>query len=526
MIKKNQDIISILKKWLSIIVVVAYIGELIFFPGWDNALGGFMAIFCWIIYSNFFLKRQIILFYPFAFLIITTLFLYRYIPLIATLIEWKPITYNMVIPFETFLYEILLFIVASIAFYWACPKKINIRNNLLQKALKKTNFFSIDNNTIWVLGIIGLILRIYTFSQQEIEYGDVSGKFIFGLKYLIYAPIILFFPKLLNLPRSNNKLTWGYLILLTIINIASNSRLAMIMPLGTFILLFLLNIIKNKTNLYHLISPGKIVILVLFIVFGLNILSDLSLAMLYNRNLRKEITKKELLYRTIQVYNDNELMNYLRVAANSNNSEIPLNSKEWDETYINNFMLNRYANVRVSDLSLHYAKQNGFKYDKMQEFIVNQTLALLPTPILKFLGVSINKGELAYSPGDLLSGSLGSYRVASHVAIGLSAFGYWYFPIQLLIFFIMFKLLNGFIYKSKQGLLYAPFALMNVFIYMGMARNSAGVINDISFILRGFIEGIITYLIIYGFVKLFMSPFNKNRPSITKIVKTFSYNSK
>ena len=111
-------------------------------------------------------------------------------------------------------------------------------------------------------------------------------------------------------------------------------------------------------------------------------------------------------------------------------------------------------------------------------------------------GSNLDKAQLSFSRGDLLFGSnLSSFKVTSHIADGLATFGYLYFLIQLLAFLIVFKLLNYFVYTSIDQNIYAPYALMSVFVFLGMFRNANGISSDISFIFRGFWQGIITYLI-------------------------------
>lgn len=60
------------------------------------------------------------------------MFFYRFLPLPATLLENKPITYGLQIPYMTFLFETLLFIVSSFAFRFSFS--LNRKNNKLQKS--------------------------------------------------------------------------------------------------------------------------------------------------------------------------------------------------------------------------------------------------------------------------------------------------------------------------------------------------------------------------------------------------------
>ncbi|MBD0850777.1 glycosyltransferase family 1 protein [Maribacter arenosus] len=57
-----------------------------------------MAIIAYWVFS-YFLKEKYIRLYPFAFLMYLSMFMYRYLPLIATLAERKPITYGFERPY-------------------------------------------------------------------------------------------------------------------------------------------------------------------------------------------------------------------------------------------------------------------------------------------------------------------------------------------------------------------------------------------------------------------------------------------
>lgn len=54
---------------------------------------------------------------------------------------------------------------------------------------------------------------------------------------------------------------------------------------------------------------------------------------------------------------------------------------------------------------------------------------------------------------------------------------------------------------------------MNVFTFLGMFRNAQGIYGDLSYLLRGFLEGIITYLIIYYLILTLNRIINKRELS-------------
>lgn len=108
---------------------------------------------------------------------------------------------------------------------------------------------------------------------------------MFVLSISIYVPI----SKLKN--SKHNKALWAYFTIVTLLGIASNSRENMIIAIGTFILIGLLYQIKRNIH-FSQISPAKILFMGIITYIGINILSDFSTAMLYNRSIRSDVNKK------------------------------------------------------------------------------------------------------------------------------------------------------------------------------------------------------------------------------------------
>jgi len=502
MVKEPIHILRQIKKGLGCVLVLAVVCELLFFPTLSNAYGCFMAAVSYGVFC-YFLKEKYIRLFPFSFCMYLSMFMYRYLPLIATIVERKPITYGFERPYETFVYEIILFLISSFAFYLACQKTEYIgKNNVIQKSLFKLGFFKVTPEIIWAMGTIGLVIRLYNFSAGDVEYGDVGGKFLLGLDYLMYAPLCLFFPSLMKLKYNNQKVLLVYGLLIFILNIASNSRRQIIIPIGIIIILLFLYLVLNNLKITTFLSPFKIAFFGLALILLLNLISNISLAMLYTRKVRSDIGKLELFQQTIDVINDKVLMDRLKIMKDQESTGLISYQEGWTEHYVDNFMLARYANVRITDETLYYAEKKGYSNKQMQILFVENIQALFPTPILSLFGVYIDKSKLEFSRGDFLYGSgFGGYRVTSHVGDGLATFGFWYFLIQFIVYFFIFKLLNSFVFCLKEEILYAPFALMNVFTFLGKFRNATGITGDLSYVIRGFAQGVITYFIIFYLVR-------------------------
>lgn len=520
MIDSNHTLLSVAIRIIKLIFIISTTCEMIFFPSWENFCGCVMTFICWYIFDHFFLRRTIILKYPFAFVMYTSMFFYRFLPLPATLLENKPITYGLQIPYMTFLFETLLFIISSFAFRTSFTS--NNKNNELQKILLRIGFFKpLPSTVIWILGGIGLLAHLSSLAVGNVEYGDVGNKLIAGFKFLTYTPFCLFFPSLYTYQArrvklsKHNKLLWIYLIMVTLLGIASNSREDMIIGLGTFILIGLLYQIKKNIQ-FTQISPVKIFFLGIIAYLGINILTDFSTAMLYNRSIRSEVSRKELLNRTLETFQDKELMGKLKKAAQLKNKEALSSYKyRWDETYVNNFMLNRYCNIRITDQTLYYALNTTDENHRMQNNFIDNLISVLPTPILKALNIDLDKQNIKHSRGDLLyaigthSSIFSGFRVTSHVADGLMTFGILYFPIQFIIFLCIFKLQNVLVYYTRKNYIYSIFGLICFFIFFGLFRNANGCSGDAMYLLRGFWQSLILFGIISYIVRVVYTKFKQ-----------------
>lgn len=123
----------------------------------------------------------------------------------------------------------------------------------------------------------------------------------------------------------------------------------------------------------------------------------------------------------------------------------------------------------------------------------------------------IDKTNYAYSPGDLLfslsSGTpiFSSNVVTSHVADGLATFGYFYFPIQFVVWFLMFYLIDSFILKNGKVVTYSIYGLVSIFSFFGLTRASAGCGHELYYCLRLYWNGIVGIFLAFWLLRFLLS---------------------
>jgi hypothetical protein len=230
--------------------------------------------------------------------------------------------------------------------------------------------------------------------------------------------------------------------------------------------------------------------------------------MLYNREYRTETNRTELLVNTFNTLKDKRIMEELRNLKDKKelNAIKTETSKTWSETYVSNFALNRYCNLKVTDNTLYHAKRVGFANQYMFDDFCLEIAALLPTPILNFLKIEYDK-NVRYSRGDKLKAMatnrhpFSSKLITSHLADGLLTFGYWYFPIEFILFFVRFLFLDTFLIKYKGDIHYSILGLITIFSFLAMFRHAGGCCDSLPYLLRGFWQDVILFILGFSLLK-------------------------
>lgn len=509
-----KDHVSSIAKSVLILLCILSLFEMVVYPETENIYGCATFIIGWIFLYFFVMKYRYAqkCFLPFISLFGLGICFY-FMPLLMTLVEGKPLTFRFQNPYLTFNYQLLNLVMLIFAFR-LCLHFYN-PDNLLLKLWDKMGYFSPPSDKqIWVMGGIGIFSQIFLLmimgtEDAEAENLGFLGHLLGVTKVFACLPVLLFFKNL----YSNNKLTNTakrpiiiYLFVLAALGLATGKRTMIFSSFVTIAMCYIVpvfsenkKLFSKKTFFYGLIA--------VYLVTGP--IADLAAAMALGRDNSEQTGAAKTFDNIINLYQDKERLHFLYNAFLLRTDNGGDNLSDWSEYYVDNIMMDRFCNLRVCDMTIWYANNLGFDNPKMHEYMANQVLFLLPTPILQSFGIYVNKFELQYTPGDLISmESLNlryyhGYRVAGDVGTGLYLWGEMYFVYAFFIYFAMFFFLSSLVKTNfNSTLLVFPLpVLCDLFRYFLFFNNATGIVGVVTTLLRTGWQAIVVYCIIVFVIK-------------------------
>jgi hypothetical protein len=364
-------------------------------------------------------------------------------------------------------------------------------------------------STIWFMGALGLL----SFAAATRD--GVVARIAAGFNFLAWAPFLLplfirdLGPSYCN-ARRNHFALMIYTGMVVMIGIALNVRVIMFIGVATVGLLYLLVGMRSSAPVTRKAMSRVGMVAVILAVLSVP-LSDLATSMAIARGARGKISPVEMVKRTIAVWRHPAL-----IAEYRRETSAISRYAAYDEHYIANPLLARFIETKFHDNALHFASRLTTESAKehLREVTIDDTWAVLPTPLLKAIGIPVDKENLNYSMGDYLAYlsrgvALGGRKTGSMFGQGIALMG--------VLFPIFYALLCLFVYKlmdlltirhlsvaaspsGQAGL--SALAMMSLWTFFYRGVTAEALSNVFVFLFRGFLQTVVIYVAISSMARL------------------------
>lgn len=353
---------------------------------------------------------------------------------------------------------------------------------------------------LWMFGLVGcaatmLSARSYT---ESVEFGNVAGKLVLAFSPFAVAPFFIPTRSVLMGVRSTSKgkntlLLIVYALLLIAVAIANNARATFSAGFLTLALCVIIVVVTGNLP----VTRRRLFTGLLFIGLAVPLfstLSDLATAMVIARDERSNISSLELIEITLANFQDKPLI------AERRHRDAVTAGDEYNENYIENPILARFVYTKFVDVNMTNALTlTNAQADDVAEMTKTRILALLPTPVLNYFQIDVNKSDISFSSGDIynfLSRGLqkGGYTTGSELPDGLTIFGLLFWPILSLMILVQFIVYDGFCIIDRSGqVVIGAIALLNVVPLFTLGVMQESVSNQVISIVRGVPQMILLY---------------------------------
>lgn len=498
------------KKGMSFAVAIAVVCQNIFFFSFANSIGSILVLLAWVLTCRLIMKPKNFIHYTFSSFVVFGFYFTQFcLPLIFTLVEGKPLIFNLDFPISVFIHSFLVFLTLLLSFN-IYKNHINFIRNVLTNFLKKINIYDIPTSQqFWLMGIIGIfsivIDRVVFGGFGEDKADHVYLKLFAGMEQFAYLPLLLLFPAVFSDKenvknfKSSRFLIFTYTGVLIMLGVMANSRGLFMRGVTTVGLIYFLGLILGKTD-YKIFSPKRILLVSIGFWLLTGPLGDLGTAMVAVRGIRGDVPPKVLLEETLRTYEDKEALRKYKKLADARVGD-------WDERYFDNIYLTRFSNLKFSDASLQLAFHMPNPDRQMQDIVFAKYLSILPQPLLDVLKLNVDKPWYSKASfGDFLfmrktGVGHGGFRVGNFMGMGLASFGWWYLGVLFVGAIILYNFIDSFVLRkgtwSSRFSIVGFLSILFCFSYFGNSTESESVTTIFSYITRSWFQTVLLYVVLF-----------------------------
>ncbi|RZT31851.1 hypothetical protein [Cupriavidus agavae] len=450
---------------------------------------------------------------------------YFLIPPVATLIEWKPLTYNLHHPVLDFTHAFVCHVALLLAhrLYRKSQWGMQLRLGVVNRVYRPMGLFhNLGNVQIMVMGGIGLcamMYQVFVVGMITEGSGGALNRIMQAMYPLAYLPYCLLVRPLIGahsyLPLSLRwKLTLiAYTGVLAMVSIGSNSRALVLIGTISVCLVMAYGFI-TRTLPMRLFRPRRLIIVGLLLALMQGPVTDLATSMVIARAQRNDVGASELISATLDTMkNRDAIRDRLESDANDNH-------ETWDERYLDNLFLQRLANMKFADATLDLAlRQDASARAELRTIEWQRVITVLPAPVLEALGIAVDKDFVTTSSaGDLMlftvtgdTDALGGFRTGSIFGTGYALFDWLYPGVLAILAFLTYALADA--QTTRRPLpardaspvrwvpVFSPLVVTRYYTWVFYLTSAATGVDSMSgltqLILRGWIESAVIYTVVF-----------------------------
>jgi hypothetical protein len=418
---------------------------------------------------------------------------------------WTPLRLSLYNPLRTFstlaLYQAIAISMHMLYRYFSVPNPV--RFGVVRGLFSWAGVYRIPSSKVlWAMGLGGLA----TFVPSS--HDGLIGRIASGFNFFAWAPFLLPFfirevgPTYCN-ERRNKIFLVGYAGLVVLMGIALNVRVVMFIGVVTISLLYMLIGMRSNEPLEHKFLVRLGVLAVVLAILSIP-LSNLATSMAIARGMRGKVSPVAMLKTTISVWRRPAL-----IAEYQRERSAVARFAAYDEHYIANPLLARFVETKFHDNALHFADAltTEASKERLRSVTLDSIWAILPTPMLKLLGIGVDKDDMNYSMGDYLAYlsrgvPLGGRKTGSMFAQGEAIMG-GLFPIfYACACLFLYGLMDLVTIRRTDGTAsLSALAMMTLWIFFYRGVTSDALSNIFVFIFRDFGQRLVFYVVVFAMAR-------------------------
>lgn len=423
-------------------------------------------------------------------------------PIIGTLIDGNTLVYSLITPVETYFHRLVFAILLVISFNVASNRSgISLNESMSNLSLRMGLNYDFSAKAVWCFGLFGLASFFLKFAGLP----DVLGKIVDAFQFMTWAPFIMVVKQYeyKTSKQFNNRLLAIYYLFMILMSLVTNSRMAMLGPIGVILSTWLLLLINGKVIIdTKLLRRGLIISIVGLFVLG--VFLDISTAILMSRKGRATASFDEIVTDTYKNFQDKEALDRFRVNVLTLDEGLSATAI-WQENYLRNPFLGRFVQIKFDDnLFYRVSLYSNDTKALLRQITIDKVLVIFPQPILNLFNVTLEKKYLnSFSTGDIMDvlsgqGFLGGFKTGSIPANGYAIMGWWYPLCLFVIYYFIFAIYAGLVslpakYFIRENPLSTLGLILPFSIFLGISLD--GIQQLTSVLLRTIIQTVLLYSI-------------------------------